>query len=252
MEFEEVFNTTKTNYTDVTETNNYLFIWRPSPPDLIAVPKNSNYKVMRSNISQVLSATDKIVDISSELYRSDFLPNPNLTKILVRIERQVAGPNVTYAMVPLTLGNIVVECDPLTYLLSFVDGDEQKKLTFTIMGVNDEFAYIPDIRFTFNVYYIYSYSGSGTVFWLWIWLSINVVLVVFAYRSVRLGLKRRKQTMGFRKLNEVMKGMAPLVTTDMIEQTLKEDAESRMKRRREKSKQKKKDKLAANGLDKQL
>ncbi len=250
LEFVETFNTSKTNYTDVTETSNYLFIWRPSPPDLIAIPKNSNYKAMRSNVSQLLSATDKIVDISSEVYRSEFLPNINLTKILLRVERQAVGSNVTFAMVPLNLSNIVVECDPLTYLLSFLEADEQKKITFSIMGVNDEFAYIPDIRFTFNAYYIYSYSGSGTVFWLWIWLSINIVLLVFAFRSIRLGLKRRKQTMGFRKLNEVMKGMAPLVTTDMIEKTLKEDAESRMKRRREKSKQKRREKVMTSALAK--
>ena len=207
---------------------------------------------MRSNLSQILKSDDNIVDISSELYKSEFLPSPNLPKILVRVQPKADNSSKKYSvsMVPLSLGNIVVECDPLTYLLSFANGEEQKKLTFSIIGVNDEFAYIPEIRFTFNVYYIYSYSGSGTVFWLWIWLSANVVLIILAYRSVRLGLKRRKQTMGFRKLNEVMKGMAPLVTSDMIEQTLKEDSDNRMKRRREKARQKKNDKEAASSLGK--
>ena len=220
-----MFNSSKINYTDLIETKNYLFIYRSNPTHVVAVPKESNYKALSGTLGDIKNP-GAIADISLQNYTSDFLKSP--VQILARVD--VQGDKSKFSMVPLQLGKIEVSCFPLTNLLSFFNGEEQKQMNFSIIGVNDQYAYIPTVKFTFNVFYIYNYSNSGSFFWFWIWLSFNIVLFIFIYRLIRLGLKRKEQSKGLMKINELMKGMAPIITSDVIQKTLMEDS----KKRREK------------------
>ena len=192
------------NYTNATESGRYLYLWNKNEI-FYAVPKSSNYKALKGQLSLPKSA--EIIGVGSRDYNSEFSSSENQIIALV----DTNGDGSKFGYIQLGLGTIRVQCYPLTSLLAFLKREEQYKISFTITGVNDKYASIPEVRFTFNVFYIYSYGKIGTVFWIWLWAVVNVVLFVFFYRLVRLGLKRKSQSARFNKVRRDLEGTESLL-----------------------------------------
>jgi hypothetical protein len=192
----EIFNSSSVNFTNVVETKKYLFL-SEEKKKIYAIPKESNYKAL----STVDAFKENIVDIATIKYNTDFPSVATASFVVAVIDSN--NDKTQYSLMPLSLSTILVECHPLTSLLCFLVSEETRKMEFLIMGVNDEFAHVPEVRFTFNVYNLYNYGNRGTIFWLMIVLYIVIILTILTYRLVRLAIKRNfqmKRIEGVKKL----------------------------------------------------
>lgn len=192
--YEEIFNSSTVNFTNVVETKKYLFMTEKEQK-LYAIPKQSNYVAKAMTTADVFKnkshVNQTIVNIAATKYNTDFPSVGHSSHIVAVVD--VKGDKTAYSLIPLSLSKIEIKCHPLTSLLCFWSNEETQKIKFLIMGVNDEFAHVPEIRFTFNVYNIYNYGKVGTMFWLLIMLYSVTVLAVFSYRMLRLAFKRKAQ-----------------------------------------------------------
>ena len=162
----EIFNSSTVNFTTAVETKKYLFL-SDENKKLYSIAKESTYKAMTT----AGKFMGKIIDVVPTSYKTDF-PSPGANSNLVAVI-DTKGDSTSYSLMPLTLGNISIQCHPMTSLLCFWVSEETKKMEFLIKGVNDDYAHVPDIRFTFNIYNVYSYGRTGAVFWV----------LIFGYRD---------------------------------------------------------------------
>lgn len=165
---------------------------------MYAIPKESNYKAMKTDDA----FKGNVVDIVTASYNSDFPSKGTGSHIISVIDD--SENKKTFDFGKLSLSNIKVECSPLSSLLCFWMSEQTHKLDFLIMGVDDEFAHLPEVRFSFNVYYIYNYGAVGTILWLIITIYLVISIVIFTYRMFRLTFKRRTQ---MKKLEGIKKMM---------------------------------------------
>lgn len=194
LKYIEVYNSTKGSYTGAIETNSHLFLFN-NETELIVIHKQSNYKSMKgrvpdgSEISTLLSRSY----LSEFSGRADFANNPNIMAV-------VTTGSGNYKVLSLGLGTIQVVCSPLTSLLGFLDPEDEATMTFSILGVNSENSYLPEVRFSFNAFFIYNYGPIGSVFWIWVWIVINITILLLAYRLMRLGFKRSRMAFSISRL----------------------------------------------------
>ena len=231
MKYVEVYNSTKGSYTGAIETNSHLFLFN-NQTELIVIHKQSNYKSMQGNIPD----GTEVSTILSRSYmsefsgRADFATNPNIMAV---VSTGTAG---SYKVISLGLGTIQVVCNPLTSLLGFLDPENQATMTFSILGVNSENSYLPEVRFSFNTFFIYNYGPIGSVFWIWVWIVTNITILLLAYRLMRLGLKRSRMALSINRLKlDEMEMKKSSTLTDPEEETVhifdEEDSDRPVKRK---------------------
>lgn len=163
---------------------------------IYAIAKESNYKAMTTQ----KTFEGKIVDIATTKYRTDFQSVGSGSSVIAVVDK--FNDSTQFSLMPISLSTIFIECSPLTSLLCFWVSEEMRKMEFLITGVNDEFAHVPEIRYTFNVFHVYNYGKTGTLFWLLIAIYAFTILIIFTYRLIRLAIKRFSQ---LRKIEGVKK-----------------------------------------------
>lgn len=194
------------NYTTAVETKKYLFLIEKGKK-MYVIPKMSNYLAITSQWE-----IDNIVDVATKSYESDFPSIGNSSKVLALTDKNEDGTE--FSLLHLNLSQVKITCYPLTSLLSYWWGEDTITIKFNVLGVNDEYAYLPRVIFDFNVFNVYNFGKIGSIFWIWIWINFIVVLLIIVYRLLRLGVKRRSQMgriEGLKKITVKDSYNAPLV-----------------------------------------
>lgn len=196
----EIFNSSNITVSSsmAVETKKYLFLTDGSKKKLYAIAKDSNYRAMTT----AEEWKDNIISIVTSMYNTDF-PSPGSASNVFAVLDSVNDNKRQFSIMSLSLSNITVRCHPLTSLSCFWVSEETEKMEFLVMGVNDEFDHVSEIRYTFNVYNIYSYGTVGTLFWLLIITYAIIIVALFSYRIVRLSFKRFFQMKRIDGLNKI-------------------------------------------------
>lgn len=170
---------------------------------LYVIPKESDYLAMKADWTE---KDGKIIDVLMKNYDSDF---STIEDGKVFALKDNNNEMAEYAMLPLGLSTLKMECYPLTSLMSYWWGENIEKFEFKVLGISTE----PEVHFTFNVYNVYELGTTGTIFWLWIWINFSAVMLILVFRMIRLGCKRKTQMTrmdGFRKMSIAESARNPL------------------------------------------
>ena len=186
FDFYEIFNHTSLNCKNIVETDKYLLMMNDDDQTMYASPKGSDYRALRGKIE--IGEGGKLVGLVIRDYNAEF------TGEGYQIMQLIETNSTLLSYFKLQLSIITITCTPMTSLYAFALSEESFKISFTVIGVSDAYAHIPEIRYTFNVHYVYSYGIIGTIYWIWVFSLFAVVILIFGIRITRLGSKRNLMT----------------------------------------------------------